>query len=307
MQPSPSVALLILLPCPHCHNCQTRRTPSPARSPRMYIQTVSNLSLPPSPVSTTTSSKPSVAARAEVSAAASSSTPLDSQVMEPTREPAMFWMLIDLFAQPSLLPVKFQDPPERGYSFPPYSNAVVAPPQLLYVDCECCREGTGESKLNKGTSANSLNFQCTSWKALTGWNQDREAASFGSQASIASQLLRRPCSLCQQLQCQGVLGRSLSPLSPPTVYTDREGLAGLSNLTREETEQMLEDVGTEEELEDEGFEDSGLDPTIGLLDPSSPVTCHHQLCHHSTPTLSQTLLDLRPQLITLQLHLGNNW
>ncbi|KAK2874518.1 hypothetical protein Q8A67_021671 [Cirrhinus molitorella] len=42
----------------------TRRTPSPARSPRMYIQTVSNLSLPPSPVSTTTSSKPSVAARA---------------------------------------------------------------------------------------------------------------------------------------------------------------------------------------------------------------------------------------------------
>ncbi|KAL1265135.1 hypothetical protein QQF64_003162 [Cirrhinus molitorella] len=54
----------------------TRRTPSPARSPRMYIQTVSNLSLPPSPVSTTTSSKPSVAARAEVSAAASSSTPL---------------------------------------------------------------------------------------------------------------------------------------------------------------------------------------------------------------------------------------
>ena len=32
---------------------------------------------------------------------------------------------------------------------------------------------------------------------------------------------------------------------------------------------MLEDVGTEEELEDEGFEDAGLDPTVGLLDPSS--------------------------------------
>lgn len=32
---------------------------------------------------------------------------------------------------------------------------------------------------------------------------------------------------------------------------------------------MLEDVGTEEELEDEGFEDADLDPTIELLDPSS--------------------------------------
>ncbi len=42
----------------------TKRTPSPARSPRKYIQTVSILSFPPSPVSTTTSSIPSVAARA---------------------------------------------------------------------------------------------------------------------------------------------------------------------------------------------------------------------------------------------------
>lgn len=34
---------------------------------------------------------------------------------------------------------------------------------------------------------------------------------------------------------------------------------------------MLEDVGTEEELEDEGFEDADLDPTIELLDaPSCP-------------------------------------
>ncbi|KAL0168586.1 hypothetical protein M9458_036808, partial [Cirrhinus mrigala] len=30
-----------------------------------------------------------------------------------------------------------------------YSNAGVAPPQLLYVDCECCREGTGQSKLKQ--------------------------------------------------------------------------------------------------------------------------------------------------------------
>ncbi|KAK2874519.1 hypothetical protein Q8A67_021672 [Cirrhinus molitorella] len=52
---------------------------------------------------------------------------------------------------------------------------------------------------------------------------------------------------------------------------------------------MLEDVGTEEELEDEGFEDSGLDPTIGLLDPSSdpsPVTTSSAII--STPISLQT-------------------
>lgn len=28
-----------------------------------------------------------------------------------------------------------------------YSNAGVAPPQLLYVDCDCCREGRGQTRL----------------------------------------------------------------------------------------------------------------------------------------------------------------
>nr|XP_055051853.1 uncharacterized protein LOC129437619 isoform X1 [Misgurnus anguillicaudatus] len=52
------------------------RTPSPARSPRLYIQTVSPLSLPPSSVSEATSSScgPGAASRVEVSAAASSGT-----------------------------------------------------------------------------------------------------------------------------------------------------------------------------------------------------------------------------------------
>lgn len=30
-----------------------------------------------------------------------------------------------------------------------YSNAGVAPPQLLYVDCDCCREGKGQTKLKE--------------------------------------------------------------------------------------------------------------------------------------------------------------
>ncbi|XP_073725207.1 uncharacterized protein [Misgurnus anguillicaudatus] len=52
------------------------RTPSPARSPRLYIQTVSPLSLPPSSVSEATSSScgPGAASSVEVSAAASSGT-----------------------------------------------------------------------------------------------------------------------------------------------------------------------------------------------------------------------------------------
>ncbi|KAL0150592.1 hypothetical protein M9458_054185, partial [Cirrhinus mrigala] len=109
----------------------------------------------------------------------------------------------DFVAQPSLLPVKFLDPPEpvaihshrwmlaitkklSGFAkgnalwltsvsnevgqilisvltaqegpaldtmaadlIRRHSNAGVAPPQLLYVDCECCREGTGQSKLKQ--------------------------------------------------------------------------------------------------------------------------------------------------------------
>ncbi len=52
---------------------------------------------------------------------------------------------------------------------------------------------------------------------------------------------------------------------------------------------MLEDVGTQEELEDEGFEDSGLDPTVGLLDTSpgpSPATTSSAVI--PTPTSLQT-------------------
>ncbi|XP_047191158.1 uncharacterized protein LOC124850755 [Scophthalmus maximus] len=63
-------------------SCATgRRTPSPGHSPRRYVQTVSPLSLPPSPVSSmaSTSSVPSAATRVEVSATTStgsSSAPL---------------------------------------------------------------------------------------------------------------------------------------------------------------------------------------------------------------------------------------
>ncbi|XP_016408310.1 transmembrane protein 108-like [Sinocyclocheilus rhinocerous] len=52
---------------------------------------------------------------------------------------------------------------------------------------------------------------------------------------------------------------------------------------------MLENVGTEEELDFEDFEDSGLDPTDGLLDPSSgpsPATTSSAVI--PTPTSLQT-------------------
>ncbi|KAL1246953.1 hypothetical protein QQF64_034540 [Cirrhinus molitorella] len=151
-----------------------------------------------------------------------------------------------------------------------------------------------------GTSANSLNFQLYLLEGLNRWNQDREAASLAvrppSLLSYSGDLVH-----CVNNYSVKVLGRKLVPsFQPPTVYTGE--LIGIDYLYRqtgralqdvqpdsEETEQMLEDVGTEEELEDEGFEDSGLDPTIGLLDPSSdpsPVTTSSAII--STPISLQT-------------------
>lgn len=56
----------------------------------------------------------------------------------------------------------------------------------------------------------------------------------------------------------------------------------------EETQALLEDLGTEEELEDDGFEESGLDPTVGLLDPSNPDPVTTSSAHAPTPTSAQT-------------------
>lgn len=69
---------------------------------------------------------------------------------------------------------------------------------------------------------------------------------------------------------------------------------------------MLKDVlGTEEEeLEDEGFEDTSLDPTVELLDPSSgpsPATAQPSF---QLPPLSRPLLDLQGLHL---LHLSNDW
>ncbi|RXN37609.1 hypothetical protein ROHU_001892 [Labeo rohita] len=134
-----------------------------------------------------------------------------------------------------------------------------------------------------GTSANSLNFQLYLLEGLNRWNQDREAASLAvrppSLLSYSADLVH-----CVNNLSVKVLGRKLVPsFQPPAVYTGE--LIGIDYLYRqtgralqdvqpdsEETEQMLEDVGTEEELEDEGFEDSSLDLTAGLLDPSPATT-----------------------------------
>ncbi|CAK6969144.1 piggyBac transposable element-derived protein 4-like [Scomber scombrus] len=54
------------------------------------------------------------------------------------------------------------------------------------------------------------------------------------------------------------------------------------------TDQMLEDVGTEEELEDEGFEDAGLDPTVDMLDLlSDPASVTTSSAHSPSPTSLQ--------------------
>lgn len=55
----------------------------------------------------------------------------------------------------------------------------------------------------------------------------------------------------------------------------------------EETQALLEDVGPEEELDDEGFEESGLDPTVEQLDLSDPAPVTTSSAHTPTPTSLQ--------------------
>ncbi|XP_051800343.1 mucin-7-like isoform X4 [Acanthochromis polyacanthus] len=60
----------------------------------------------------------------------------------------------------------------------------------------------------------------------------------------------------------------------------------------EETDHMLEDLGTEEDLEDEGFEDANVDPTVGLLDITDPssqpsTAIATSACSAGTPTSVQ--------------------
>lgn len=72
----------------------------------------------------------------------------------------------------------------------------------------------------------------------------------------------------------------------------------------EETEQMLEDVGTEEELEDEGFIDADLDPTIGQLDQSSgpsPATTSSSIIIPTPISLQATAGPLGPDIPTAAL------
>ncbi|XP_060927146.1 uncharacterized protein LOC133001557 [Limanda limanda] len=128
-----------------------------------------------------------------------------------------------------------------------------------------------------GTSANSLNFQLYLLEGLNRWNQDRQAASLAGKTPRSSGELPH----CVNTNSVKVQGRKVVPsFQPPAVYTGE--LIGIDYLYRqtgrplqdvrpdsEETDQMLEDVCAEEQLEDEGFEDAVLDPTIERLDLSS--------------------------------------
>ncbi|TKS65405.1 hypothetical protein D9C73_027938 [Collichthys lucidus] len=149
-----------------------------------------------------------------------------------------------------------------------------------------------------GTSANSLNFQLYLLEGLNRWNQDREAASLAVKPapllSYSGDLVH-----CVNALSVKVFGRHIVPsFQPPAVYTGE--LLGIDYLysqtgkalqdvhpDSEETEALLEDVGTEEELEDEGFEDSGLDPTVELLDLSDPAPVTTSSSTTPTPTSLQ--------------------
>ncbi|KAF5891533.1 uncharacterized protein DAT39_018758, partial [Clarias magur] len=64
----------------------------------------------------------------------------------------------------------------------------------------------------------------------------------------------------------------------------------------EQTDQMLEDVGSEEQFQDEGFQDGGVDPTTELLEftaPSSVPTAATttSTCINETPSPPQAAVS----------------
>ncbi|CAL8310590.1 unnamed protein product [Gadus morhua 'NCC'] len=126
-----------------------------------------------------------------------------------------------------------------------YSQAGVAPPLLLYVDCGCCRETDGETKL-KARSA---------------------------LLSYSGDLVQ-----CVNTHGSKVFGRKYVPsFRPPAKYTGE--LIGVDYLYRqtgnsmqdmdpefEGTEQLLEDLALGDEAEDEGFQEDVIDPTVTSLE-----------------------------------------
>ncbi|KAM9471235.1 uncharacterized protein Hap1MRO34_013056 [Clarias gariepinus] len=158
-----------------------------------------------------------------------------------------------------------------------------------------------------GTSANSLNFQLYLLEGIHRWNQNREAASLAvkppSLFSYSEDLVH-----CANTHSVNMLGKKLVPsFQPPGVYTgELMGIEYLNwqkgqamqdqDLDAEQTNQMLEDVGSEEESQDEAFEDGGVDPTIELLEftaPSSvpsPATTT-STCINETPTSPQAAVS----------------
>ncbi|KAM9495307.1 uncharacterized protein Hap1MRO34_017081 isoform 2-T2 [Clarias gariepinus] len=201
------------------------------------------------------------------------------------------------------------------------------PGVLLYTETGCTNKGgiilpnyrcaRGSTSLESfhchvnrfipGTSANSLNFQLYLLEGIHRWNQDREAASLAvkppSLLSYSGDLVH-----CANTHSVKVLGKKLVPsFQPPGVYTGE--LIGIEYLNwqtgqamqdqdpdAEQTNEMLEDVGSEEELQDEGFEDGGVDPTIELMEftASSSVSSAAtttSTCINETPTSPQAAVS----------------
>ncbi|KAJ8341955.1 hypothetical protein SKAU_G00342460 [Synaphobranchus kaupii] len=133
------------------------------------------------------------------------------------------------------------------------------------------------NRLIPGTQANSLNFQLYLLEGLNRWNQDRAAAATTQKQpaflSYSGDLVQ-----CVNTHSTKVFGRTFVPsFRPPAQYTGE--LIGVEYLLRqtgkpmqdmdqesEDTDELLEDVGVEEEQEDEGFQDYDLDPTVASLE-----------------------------------------
>ncbi|KAJ8010710.1 hypothetical protein DPEC_G00077940 [Dallia pectoralis] len=124
-----------------------------------------------------------------------------------------------------------------------------------------------------GTSGNMLNFQLYLLEGLNRWNQNRAAASVTNKRNS---LLTYAGDMLESINSNSlkVFGRRyVSSFTTPRKYTGE--LLGVNYLLRqtgqplqsmdpvsEETDQLLED---HEELENEGFEEDGLDLNIGTV------------------------------------------
>ncbi|XP_061118069.1 uncharacterized protein LOC133141515 [Conger conger] len=215
-----------------------------------------------------------------------------------------------------------------------YRDAGVAPPQLIYVDRDCCSSfdwtcGTscagslyscarGSTSLESfhlhlnrfipGDRANAMHFQAFLLDRLVSWNEDRAAAAVEGPAQPLLSYSGHLQHSLNQLS-QRVLGQSLvKDYTKPGEYTG--ALIGVEYLYSQ-TGRVLQDVSLDPDtpdeaadiqdldldVKDDGFQEEEDDPTVHCPTPSSIPSISGQEIQLTHPHLGHHLqLPLKPFL-----------